>query len=268
MKSTLKLSSQLQSHTTTARTGRRRANYHQLTGSDDDDDDPPLHDEDDTLASDLQLAINQVVRKRARGNRPRLNKATWDGLATQDQTTWDQLSDEAKRQIITYAGDRATRIQANVHSTTTSGDSDDAAEAEHTAQDDPDEDAATIAVHNVTTKAVADAHPGDVRRLLATKNKEGSLQAGKHGGTKAGSDGGTKKGATNRKLSVNVYKRTDAPLRGGDINDDGTSNLYTPSVFQGRESRIAAFERDIHNYWDDTYGSDSEDSQDFPVGGW
>ena len=71
--------------------------------------DSTVHDMD-TSVDELLVMQNETFNTSTRNN-PRkvmMNRATWDKLSAKGKTIWDQLSQEDKELILTYAQNRGT----------------------------------------------------------------------------------------------------------------------------------------------------------------
>ena len=121
--------------------------------------------DDGDLDTDLQ--VNQV-----RSDRPRLPASTWDKLSKAARSSWNTFSDTDKATMIDTL---AQPDQRNVHSIhqlgfhTGQGDSFPALGGSAGAPD-LSVSAANSRPPSSKTVTLADAHPGDVHRLLSTRN--------------------------------------------------------------------------------------------------
>jgi hypothetical protein len=127
----------------------------------------PDLDTDQHQDSDADLLVNQV-----KSDRPRLPASTWDKLSKAARSSWNTFSDTDKATMIdTLAQPNQRSINAihqSDHHTGTDHDSptfDDSSGAA-----DLSVSAANFRSQPSKTVTIADAHPGDVRRLLSTRN--------------------------------------------------------------------------------------------------
>ena len=106
--------------------------------------------------------------------RPRLPDQVFSSLSTEDRRGWAGLSKDAKQRIVDLFA-RSNNRRANVTEIT---HDDDPLPTEEQGTDEPQDDATTTVTANKTqidssgpssTNASSSAHPGDVRRALATK---------------------------------------------------------------------------------------------------
>jgi hypothetical protein len=127
----------------------------------------PDLDTDQPQESDTDLLVNQV-----KSDRPRLPASTWDKLSKAARSSWNTFSDTDKATMID------TLAQPNQRSVNAVHQSDHHTEADHDSPTfDDSSGAANLSVSAANfrsqpskTVTIADAHPGDVRRLLSTRN--------------------------------------------------------------------------------------------------
>jgi hypothetical protein len=110
-----------------------------------------------------------------------MNKETWNSLDKEEQALWDKLKDTTKRKILQYAKDRATKKEkeAKVNVVTLE---DEEASSSSEEPDTPNKDQEksdggeetlqvmkTAIIKSILEEAKAEAHPGDVRRMMGKK---------------------------------------------------------------------------------------------------
>jgi 1,2-phenylacetyl-CoA epoxidase PaaB subunit len=118
-----------------------------------------------------------------------MNKETWNSLDKEEQALWDKLKDTTKRKILQYAKDRATKKEkgAKVNVVTLE---DEEASSSSEEPDTPNKNQEksdggeetlqvmkTAIIKSILEEAKAEAHPGDVRRMMGKKNCEGQVHA-------------------------------------------------------------------------------------------
>ena len=149
-------------------------------------EDPVDYDGDVDDSPHSRNAFQAATR---RSTRPRLPDAKWSQLSSNGKSIWNQLSDTDKAAIVNEAAN-ARSINYHGHTGYQSMDTDATTEAltESSTTDDPESPSTTPdrAVHSAVSSlgetptpakspkpptAIADAHPGDPRRLLSPKNK-------------------------------------------------------------------------------------------------
>ena len=144
---------------------RRSTNVHEsLQNGDDDTSSAP----DEDVQQEIKVFMSRL--------RPRMNKETWQSLEQSEQELWDQLSDEAKSKILSYAKNRQERSTrtANAHEFGNDESQEDSTPKEdQPSEEDTKTDAGNTREVNVS-ESLKQAHPGDTRRMLSkpTKSKK------------------------------------------------------------------------------------------------
>lgn len=151
-----------------ARTDSRRStNVHEHRELPDND---TPRDDEPGVEREIEVFMSRL--------RPRMNKETWQSLQSNEQELWDQLSDEAKSKILSYAKNRQERStrSANTHEIGSDGDSSPSTPTEAPS---PDEGTSSKSIDVNVSEAVKSAHPGDARRMLSkpasSKKREVSM---------------------------------------------------------------------------------------------
>jgi hypothetical protein len=159
---------------------RRTVNSHHFY--DNDTDIVPYDVDDLDFGSMSVYDINQHHRAGNNNNagRPKLKYNTWKALSQDDQSLWDQLTDEAKSVIIRNHNADARQpsntaanptfqphrrpIKANVHEVDTSSDDSDFVDALQDANDDVPESSLLVNAATQGTRLC----PGDIRNVLSS----------------------------------------------------------------------------------------------------
>ena len=110
-----------------------------------------------------------LISKRNRRNPgATMNKETWTGLSDQGKATWDKMSDQDKRMILQYVSKRGEKPNASAAVNFMEMDS----EVEQVQENDMQTEGAetmTVNVHDATSQARDNAHPGDPRRMMGSQ---------------------------------------------------------------------------------------------------
>ena len=131
------------------------------------------------LDHELDFLVNQTVthppsvsvhqtNARPTGPRPRLPEATFSALNPEDRRSWAGMSTDAKAKIVALISNNSkTRVNVAETASPPSGTGD----TSPTAASSTDTTPISVNAVDLATKqrAVADAHPGDVRRILAKR---------------------------------------------------------------------------------------------------
>ena len=147
--------------------GRRRAFVAQLeddthtdTGGASVPDTPDIHDETDTIA---RIVNNATTR-------PRLPDEVFSSFTAEDRKQWIGLSREGKQQIVKMLKGSNSRTVNNV--AITDADTDDSDDHSQVPDEDDNADTTVITANQAQSNASSpssDAHPADLRRVLAQK---------------------------------------------------------------------------------------------------
>ena len=129
----------------------------------------------------VEFAINELKRQgRPADYSSKMNRDTWNSLSSESQKTWDTLAEEEKSKILSYAKDRSERRDAKANVTETKSkttvnfhETDEPKEENTTEESQPESQ--NIQVSNVVTQARSEAHPGDPRRMLGTRESLTSM---------------------------------------------------------------------------------------------
>lgn len=159
-----------------------------------------LHDNTDSTYSngeedvDAPTTMTAYEARCRRPFRPRMDKATWESLPTEDQAVWDTLSGSTKAIILGYrekrlqaSRDASAQRETNVHSLLYGGTDMDAGILDDTISQGSVEDD-LLANHTETSSSSGtdhaqavrinetkgSAHPGNVKRLLSSKGSKAS----------------------------------------------------------------------------------------------
>ena len=151
-------------------------------------DDPEFTGEEDDIGSGDPLLA--YMASRVPGSR--MSGATWGSLSKETQGIWDQIPDEEKAKILqgissniganNSSGKKRTKFKANKHEISATDDSEDDEDEPSTigtgedAQDTEEEEGnrqVNEAKSSGSGNSKSNAHPGDVRRVLGQKGKDG-----------------------------------------------------------------------------------------------
>lgn len=126
---------------------------------------PQVHETDEIMA--------YLISKRNRRNPgATMNRETWTGLSEQGKATWDQLSEQDKRKILQYASKRGeqSKTTTNVNFMEVENEVEQT-QVEDMKIDDTNtpETSLEANVHDTTSQARNNAHPGDPRRMMGTQ---------------------------------------------------------------------------------------------------
>ena len=155
------------------RTERRSTNVHESREAQDDD---TPQEPDTGVDTEIEVFMSRL--------RPRMNKDTWQSLKPNEQELWDQLSDEAKSKILSYAKDRQERSTRSANQHELGADADDDSHHDDAEDKSPDKTASDSPPKSLSanmTEAAKSAHPADTRRMLSkpasSKKREISMLA-------------------------------------------------------------------------------------------
>ena len=241
------------------------------------EDGEPSNDaiQDDATSPSTEDVTNEIVEyyvnimKRTSPS-AKMNKDTWQSLSTKGQETWDKLEDSDKTKILRYAAKRAG-VQANIAESTApsinvnetaiepSRDADESTSKDNGEKgDNPIENVQDrISINQAISKAVGEAHPADVRRMMG---------GGKNGKPKPKMKAMTVNffgGDSDDDSSVGV-PHMSRNLKAEDSDDDSDDYDDMPTMkFEGKDL--------FDEYWNENgyaSSSDSEGETDFRQGGW
>jgi hypothetical protein len=126
----------------------------------------------DFLDEITELMVN-VTKRRTPG--ATMNKDTWKSISKEGQEIWDKLSSSDKQKILQYAMKRGTSKGTATVNEAVLSIGEEPEEVGEVAMDQGDEliddEVHEAEVNAAISKAKAEAHPGDVRRVLSQKSK-------------------------------------------------------------------------------------------------
>ena len=106
-----------------------------------------------------------------------MNKETWQGISEEGKVVWDKLGSGDKQKILQYAMKRASAKDPVSVNQTMLHDLDNAFDAmgnevESTSPEPESVETLEGEINQAVSKARSEAHPGDVRRVMAGKPKK------------------------------------------------------------------------------------------------